>query len=394
MADGNIALDKLGTLLESRIDELGHEVVDRVRGEVAFYRDNDVVSDAQLFQAAIDNMRFVFLALANRTSFDTSPAAEVGRQRAGAGVPRPAVMDAFRVASHTVWDQMMLFATDSPEISRATLLSATGRFWDAQDRYTEAMTTAYHETATHLAIDDATEQSALTEALLQGRPLGQYSVWEVAQLLRLPARGPYIVIAARLPKIGQQALRSPAAKLRSLDVYSAWRLLPDLQIGIAQLPSTASLSRIVDLLERLATTNIGVSPIFSDIADTAGSLRYARLALEAPGEHDRRVCVFDDSVLGIAAVSAPEVTRKLAEITLGPFNALPNEERIALSETFVAWLDHNGSLSETADALICHPNTVRNRLRRIEEHTGRSLSTPRDLAELCLAFEVVKRAGT
>ncbi|MGV0697616.1 PucR family transcriptional regulator [Mycolicibacter sinensis] len=394
MADGNIAIDKLGTLLESRIDELCHEVVDRVRGEVAFYRDNDVVSDAQLFQAAIDNMRFVFLALANRTSFDTSPAAEVGRQRAGAGVPRPAVMDAFRVASHTVWDQMMLFATDSPEISRATLLSATGRFWDAQDRYTEAMTTAYHETATHLAIDDATEQSALTEALLQGRPLGQYSVWEVAQLLRLPARGPYIVIAARLPKIGQQALRSPAAKLRSLDVYSAWRLLPDLQIGIAQLPSTASLSRIVDLLERLATTNIGVSPIFSDIADTAGSLRYARLALEAPGEHDRRVSVFDDSVLGIAAVSAPEVTRKLAEITLGPFNALPNEERIALSETFVAWLDHNGSLSETADALICHPNTVRNRLRRIEEHTGRSLSTPRDLAELCLAFEVVKRAGT
>jgi DNA-binding PucR family transcriptional regulator len=38
--------------------------------------------------------------------------------------------------------------------------------------------------------------------------------------------------------------------------------------------------------------------------------------------------------------------------------------------------------------LFCHPNTVRYRLHRIVERTGRSLSRPRDLAELCLAFEV------
>jgi sugar diacid utilization regulator len=38
--------------------------------------------------------------------------------------------------------------------------------------------------------------------------------------------------------------------------------------------------------------------------------------------------------------------------------------------------------------LFCHPNTVRHRLRRIEKHTGRSLSRPRDVAELCLMFEV------
>jgi hypothetical protein len=36
-------------------------------------------------------------------------------------------------------------------------------------------------------------------------------------------------------------------------------------------------------------------------------------------------------------------------------------------------------------------NTVRHRLRRTEKHTGRSLSRPRDVAELCLAFEVHRR---
>ncbi|MGV0636289.1 helix-turn-helix domain-containing protein [Mycolicibacillus trivialis] len=389
-----VTLDKLGALLESRVEEMSRRVVARVRADVVFYRDNDLVSDDQLLQATTDNLRFVFLALQNRTSFDTTPAADVGRLRARTGVPRPAVMDAFRVASHTAWDQMMTFAADDPEISRAALLSATARLWDAQDRYTQAMTTAYHETATQLAIDDAAERAALTEALLQGRPLGEYSLWDVAELLRLPARGPYVVIAARLPKIGQQALRSAGVMLRSLDVHSAWRLLPDTQIGIAHLPSRESLSRVVDLLGRVTTTDIGVSPIFTDLADTATSLRYARVALEAPEQRDSNVRVFDDSVLGIAAVSAPEVTRKLSEITLGPFNALPSDERLILSETFAVWLDHNGSVSDAAAALFCHPNTVRNRLRRIEEHTGRSLTAPRELAELCLAFEIAKRTAS
>ena len=41
--------------------------------------------------------------------------------------------------------------------------------------------------------------------------------------------------------------------------------------------------------------------------------------------------------------------------------------------------------------LFCHPNTVRYRLHRIEERTGRSLTRPRDIAELCLVFEVHRR---
>ena len=39
----------------------------------------------------------------------------------------------------------------------------------------------------------------------------------------------------------------------------------------------------------------------------------------------------------------------------------------------------------------CACGTVRYRLNRIEERTGRSLSRPRDVAELCLAFEVNRR---
>ena len=62
-----------------------------------------------------------------------------------------------------------------------------------------------------------------------------------------------------------------------------------------------------------------------------------------------------------------------------------------LFETFRVWQDNDASVRSAAAVLICHPNTVRHRLRRIEKRTGRSLSRPKDVAELCLAFEVYRR---
>jgi DNA-binding PucR family transcriptional regulator len=103
------------------------------------------------------------------------------------------------------------------------------------------------------------------------------------------------------------------------------------------------------------------------------------------------VSIFDDSPLAFAAVSSPEVMERIGKSVLGSLNDLPEDERTILIDTFEAWLNAGGSANETAAAIYCHPNTVRHRLHRIEERTGRSLSRPKDIAELCLAFEVQRR---
>jgi DNA-binding PucR family transcriptional regulator len=77
--------------------------------------------------------------------------------------------------------------------------------------------------------------------------------------------------------------------------------------------------------------------------------------------------------------------------TLDGFGDLPDADRELLFETFRVWQDSDASVRGAAEVLICHPNTVRHRLRRIEQRTGRSLTRPRDVAELCLAFEVHRR---
>ena len=75
--------------------------------------------------------------------------------------------------------------------------------------------------------------------------------------------------------------------------------------------------------------------------------------------------------------------------THGAVDAMP--PLVLVSVSTAEGIDGNyisdASVAATAEALVCHPNTVRYRLRRIEKRTGRSRSRPRDVAELCLVFE-------
>ncbi|MFI5775531.1 PucR family transcriptional regulator [Nocardia sp. NPDC051570] len=242
-----------------------------------------------------------------------------------------------------------------------------------------------------LSSDRTGARIELLDALLHGKLFDRWSVREAADCLGLPATGPYAAIAAQAPALGAQALPRIGPKLRSLDIFSVWWQLPELSIGLASVRGGAQWDALLALLSRTATTRIGVSPRFDDLGDTARALRYARIALRGHADPDARVTVFDGSILGSAAVCDPEVTTKLVAPLLDSFTELADEERELLFETFRIWVETDGSLRAAGELLFCHPNTVRYRLHRIEERTGRSLSRPRDLAELCFAFEVHRR---
>ena len=195
----------------------------------------------------------------------------------------------------------------------------------------------------------------------------------------------------RFPSVGSEALPEIESKLRSRDVYSAWRLQPDLQVGIVHVKSDRHLDEILALVTRLATDRVGVSARFDDLRDTPHALHFAKVMLRGRPDQASPVAVFDGSILATAAVSAPDVMVKSIGNALDGFDDLPDAEREMLFETFRVWQDNDASVRSAAEVLICHPNTVRHRLRRIEKHTGRSLSRPKDVAELCLAFEVHRR---
>ena len=369
------------------VDALGEPVIRKSgRSEVALILPHDDVRDS----ACRANIRSILAAMVDETQFDSTLATKIGVERARSKTALSSLLATDRIGFRRLWDIVANEAARHPSINGVALRSLTARLHAAEDLYMNAMVTGYRDERRRQVLGE-TPRTVLIDSLLHGRIRDDWNLWEVANRLRLPRQGPYVVMAAEPPAVGAEALPGIECKLASLDVHSAWRLLPDLQIGIAHVKSGDKFDEVVALVCRIAANRVGVSARFDDLRDTPHALHCAKVTLRGRGDRASRVAVFDGSILATAVVSAPAIMVKSVGDALDGFRDLGDEDREILFDTFRVWLANDASLRVTAQQLVVHPNTVRHRLRRIEKHTGRSLSRPRDVAELCLAFEVHRR---
>ncbi|WP_229852976.1 PucR family transcriptional regulator [Streptomyces albospinus] len=88
--------------------------------------------------------------------------------------------------------------------------------------------------------------------------------------------------------------------------------------------------------------------------------------------------------------AAPDEAGRIARAVLEGVLQLPAGERDRLLETLECWFAAAGSTADAARFLYCHRNTVRYRLHRIEELTGRSLRDPRTVADLAVALHALR----
>ena len=232
-------------------------------------------------------------------------------------------------------------------------------------------------------------RSALVEALITGSVTDHGPTWEVAKLLELSYEGTFLVVAAETTALGAEPLTGVEARLKPNDIASAWRLQPDVQLGVVSC-GRRSVDTVVEVLGKLATARVGLSPTYSTLDQTPRAARLARIAMQnlpagAPG-----VAQFDDSPLGALVAADPGVAREVVSRVLGRVLALDPEDRATLLSTTEAWLDAAGSATAAGRALYCHSNTVRYRLRRVEELTGRSTDDPRAVAELAVALQALR----
>jgi PucR C-terminal helix-turn-helix domain/GGDEF-like domain len=344
-------------------------------------------------EACVRSVRSTLIALTGPTEMDPTAATEIGVYRAHDHRPLASLIETDRLVFRRLREFIIAEGNLTAEHDRLAMRQLTVKLHVAEELFTNAMVAGYRDEQNRQLLGDTSHRAALIESLLHGQIHNRWAVWSAANNLRLPVRGPFVVIAAALPAIGATGLEKVESKLRSLDVYSAWQTLPDLQVGIVHVKSDRHLQRTLDLISRMATdqVRVGVSSRFDDLRDSAEALHFAKVTLPRRDDEVSRVAVFDGSMLATAAVSAPELMLKSARGVLKHFSNLPDDERAILNETFRVWMDANGSVRETAELLVCHPNTVRYRLRQIEKRTGKLLSRPRDLSELCLAFEVYRR---
>jgi hypothetical protein len=382
-------LSAVASVLQERLHEISEALAVRIRAEVDSYADDSVVPRESLRFSLESNARVVLAYLAEGSEPDVHPARETGRIRAEQGVPLAETLHAYRTAFDSLWAQILDEARQHPEIDQAQLAAGSSEIWVLFGRYAEVLATAYRETSAELSRQREARRSAVVEALCRGDIADRVGLDDAARHLGLPQEGPYAVVVATAPGAREEPLPGIEAALREAQVSSAWRLLPDQQIGLLSLavPDAETLS-LRTLRRRRA--RVGISPLFDSLSDTPQALRFARLALTGlPGE-SAGVARFDDRPLAMVVAAAPEEATRLARLVLEPVLALPPQDRTRLLETLGHWFAAGGRAPDTAERMFLHPNTVRYRLRRVEELIGRPLSDPRTLADLGLALQALR----
>ncbi len=232
---------------------------------------------------------------------------------------------------------------------------------------------------------DARLEALVVDAVIRG-DADESVVSRASTLGWASPEGISVVIGAAPADPGRavEAIRVAAAR-HSLDLLAAPqgdRLV--LVIG-GQLSSTPELVRLVgDFAGQFGAGQVVVGPIVSDLVEAARSARAALSGMRAAKAWPDapRPVASEDLLPERALAGDGHARRTLATDLYRPLLAAGGE----LAETLAAFFDSGGSIEATARARYVHPNTVRYRLRRIQEVTGYSALDSRGGYALRLAL--------
>lgn len=381
---------ELSRLLLPDADALGERMGDRIRAEVAWYAENQVLTAEEVDRNCADNVRYVLGTLAGQEHVEGDAPRVTGIDRAGRGAPYAAVLQAFRVGGRFLWE--VLVERAEPE-ARDLLLRSAADIWAVSDELAAQVTDAYRGALVDRARRDGQTRSVLVGTLLDGDGTHAEQLWETADALDLRSGTDFVIVSAHCSSPGVEALPDIERALRKKNVASAWRLVNDHQDGFVVLRFGFERAQLIELLEAAASSRVGVSAPFQRLEEAAEAKRAARVACIAMSPDTVGVLAYDDDPLAILLASVPDQAASLARSLLGPVLDLLADDAAVLLGTARGWLAERGSTSTAARILHIHRNTVRYRLRRLEEITGLDLADPADTARLHIALEAVRILG-
>ncbi|MDQ0993739.1 CdaR family transcriptional regulator [Streptomyces sp. V3I7] len=389
-APPNAVIADIAVALSTRLDDIVDGMAELVFEKIEFYR-SPVVSRDSLYEGLRFSIDFLLTNLAQPglLSVDVSGPSTTGRKRAVQGAPLPEVLRCYRLTFAYFWEQLLAEAAQFGEETTHALLTAASRVWALADIYSLAITDSYREAMAERMVETDRRRSALVAALVDGQSPDGDATWEIARTLGFPYQGSFVVLVAEAPMWAEPPLAGLESKLRALDVGSAWRAQPGHEMAVLSLGSQRPMDAVLEAVGDCATGRVGASPVYHQLDHTARALRYAQVALESLPEGKAGVRQLDDTPLTELVMNSLDTTRRAVNRVLGGLLSVPEEERTTLLATARAWLTAHGSAAETAQVLYCHPNTVRYRMRRLEEYLRGPLDDPMIVAELALALDAV-----
>lgn len=137
---------------------------------------------------------------------------------------------------------------------------------------------------------------------------------------------------------------------------------------------------------------LGVSAVVHSPESLRGALEEARHSRRVAAARTGRICVAGHEELASHVLLLPfvpdDVRRAFTARLLDPLRAYDRRHRAELIPTLEAFLESDGSWTRCAARLHLHVNTLRYRIGRIEQLTGRDLSRLEDKLDFFLALRM------
>ncbi|MEV6015461.1 helix-turn-helix domain-containing protein [Streptomyces sp. NPDC051997] len=298
----------------------------------------------------------------------------IASARAADGRPVRAVLRAYRVAGTVLTDEV---AARAPRLGAADAFALARMLLVSLDTLSEEMATAYAATSEDLAGDRNRALRLLLDDLIAGRHASVGALADRSARLGVQLPDPCCLLVAEPaaadrpdPAHGTatdllDALAPPGGEVTSLATVRGSR-------AVLLLPLAAS-ARVAAVLGERSWRGCVVTVESPDRIALAH--RLAADALDTAPAHAHRsgrvLTDADAQVLALLAGRPAATPGQIARLVLGP---LAEPAQGHLLDALTAYID-SGSANAAARALHLHPQSLRYRLRRVLELTGRD---PRD----------------
>lgn len=311
-----------------------------------------------------------------------------GRDRAAQRVKLAAITKSYRIDLRLVWEAFLDDAKRHNITVDNDYISELLRVWEAVESSITEMSEAYQVTSEKLKKHTSDIKTAAFQRIFSLGESGNHASFaKQVSLLSLNPEKEIMCLVSNIHESSFAELSNIHMRLEESSKTHHFGWHNQQLVGFIQ-AGHSDLDNLREIFKDLSDHSTALVAVY-DVRDLFTSIVNARTLLrvkaKSPGIH-----FLEDNWLEVMAESSSSLTNSLIAQIFGGFEDLTDHTQHELIGILEGYFATNGTLSEIAAKTFRHRNTVRNRLNQVEELTGLSLNSPKDIALLALAFSIWK----
>jgi hypothetical protein len=375
---------ELADHMRPHLDEVADDMIQEIQTRVREYDRPGDGSYSGTLRLAVERVLHFFVERVSDPGHDPAPVTDffraIGRGEAGEGRSLDAMQTAMRVGGMVAWRRMTEGA-EALQVPPRTLGAVGEVLMQFQDELAHAAAEGFSQAKAAVAGEMQRRRKRLLDLLFADPPAAQEAIADLAAAAHWPVPRTVAAVALGRHHADTRQPAFPPDVLADLTRRTPSLIIPD--------PDGPGRAKLVD--RALSGTLAVVGPTVP-LTEAARSIQWARktLCLVQRGviEADSGVIRSVEHMSTLILFQDEGLITSLADLRLAPLAHLRASQQDRLAETLLAWLQSGRNANEVAMRLHVHPQTVRYRLRQLEELFGDQLLDP----DLRFDLEIVLRA--